>query len=109
MSSATDQLPAPGGHYALGMRAGDFVFTAGQVPRDHNRNVIGVTIEEQTAAALENIKKILARFGADLDQVVKATVHLSDLSHAGGFNAAYARYFPNRRPVRTVVGSQLNG
>jgi len=109
MSSATEQLPALGGHYSLGMRAGDFVFTAGQVPRDHNRNVIGVTIEEQTAATLENIKRILSRFGASLDQVVKATVHLSDLVHAPGFNATYARYFPNRKPVRTVVGSQLNG
>ena len=109
MSSATEQLPAPGGHYSLGMRAGDFVFTAGQVPRDHSRNVIGATIEEQTAAALDNIKRILSRFGASLDQVVKATVHLSDLAHAPGFNTTYAGYFPNRKPVRTVVGSDLNG
>lgn len=109
MSTATKQLPAPGGHYSLGMRAGDFVYTAGQVPRDQNRTIIGTTIEEQTAATLDNIKSILSRFGANLDQVVKATVHLSDLKHAPGFNAAYVRYFPNRRPVRTVVGSQLNG
>jgi 2-iminobutanoate/2-iminopropanoate deaminase len=109
MSSATEHLPAPGGHYSLGMRAGDFVFTAGHTPRDHNRNVIGTTIEEQTAATLENIKRVLSRFGATFDQVVKATVHLSDLADASGFNATYARYFPNRKPVRTVVGSQLNG
>ena len=103
MSSATEELPAPGGHYSLGMRAGDLVFTAGQVPRDRDRNVIGTTIEEQTAATLENIKRILARFGASLDQVVKATVHLSDLAHAAGFNTTYARYFPKNPPARIFV------
>jgi reactive intermediate/imine deaminase len=109
MSFATEGLPAPGGHYSLGMRAGDFVFTAGQVPRDHNRNVVGATIEEQTAATIENLRRVLSRFGATLDQVVKVTVHLSDLAHAPGFNSAYTRYFQNRKPVRTVVGSRLNG
>jgi 2-iminobutanoate/2-iminopropanoate deaminase len=107
--SSTEKLPAAGGHYSMGLRAGDFVFTAGLTPRDQNRNVIGTTIEEQTAATLENIKGVLSRFGATLDQAVKATVHLSDLALAPGFNATYARYFPNRKPVRTVVGSQLNG
>jgi 2-iminobutanoate/2-iminopropanoate deaminase len=106
--SSTEKLPATGGHYSMGLRAGDFVFTAGMTPRDQNRKVIGVTIEEQTVATLDNIKLVLARFGATLDQVVKATVHLSDLALAAGFNATYARYFPDRKPVRTVVGSQLN-
>jgi reactive intermediate/imine deaminase len=104
-----ETLPATGGHYSMGLRAGDFVFTAGLTPRDKNRNVVGATIEEQTAATLENLKRVLSRFGATLDHVVKATVHLADLANAARFNAAYSRYFPNRKPVRTVVGSQLNG
>jgi reactive intermediate/imine deaminase len=109
MSSATENLPTAGGHYSMGLRAGDFVFTAGQTPRDLNRNVIGVTIEEQTAATLENVKRVLSSFGATLDNVVKATVHLANLADAPRFNASYSRYFHNTKPVRTVVGSQLNG
>jgi 2-iminobutanoate/2-iminopropanoate deaminase len=109
LSSQAQGLPAPGGHYSLGRKAGDFVFTAGQVPRDANRNVIGTSIEEQTAATLANVERVLAEFGATLNDVVKATVHLADLCDAPAFNAVYAEHFPHAKPVRTVTGSQLNG
>jgi 2-iminobutanoate/2-iminopropanoate deaminase len=56
--SETDDMPMAGGHYSHGLRAGDFVYTAGQVPRDSRRNVIGTTIEEQTAATLENVGRV---------------------------------------------------
>jgi 2-iminobutanoate/2-iminopropanoate deaminase len=108
-STTARELPAPGGHYALGRRAGDFVFTAGQVPRDHNRKVIGDTIEEQTIATLANVQHVLAEFGATLDDVIKVTVHLASLSDAAAFNAVYVQHFKNSKPVRTVTGSQLNG
>ncbi len=107
--SETDDMPMAGGHYSHGLRAGDFIYTAGQVPRDSKRNVIGTTIEEQTAATLENVGRVLKSFGATFDHVVKATVHLSDVANAPRFNAVYARYFPNNKPVRTLTGSQLNG
>jgi 2-iminobutanoate/2-iminopropanoate deaminase len=98
-----------GGHYSPSVRAGDFVFVAGQVPRDAERRVVGVTIEEQTAATIENLRAVLEEAGATLSQVVKATVHLADLSDAPRFDATYARYFPDHPPVRTTVGSVLNG
>src|SRR5271156_2633638 len=43
--SETYAKPLAGGHYSPGHRAGDFAYTAGQVPRDSKRNVIGTTIE----------------------------------------------------------------
>jgi reactive intermediate/imine deaminase len=107
--SEKEEPPMVGGHYSHGLRAGDFVYTAGQVPRDSKRNVIGNNIEDQTAATLENVQRVLRTFGAKLDNVIKVTVHLSDVADAPRFNAVYARYFPNNRPVRTLTGSQLNG
>lgn len=107
--SETDDALTAGGHYSHGLRAGDFVYTAGQVPRDFGRNVIGTTIEEQTTATLENVGRVLKSFGATFDNVVKATVHLSDIANATRFNAVYARFFPNSKPVRTLTGGQLNG
>lgn len=98
-----------GGHYSSSIRAGDFVFVAGQTPRDAERRVVGATIEEQTAATIENLRAVLADAGAALDQVVKATVHLANLGDASRFDATYARYFPANPPVRTTVGSVLNG
>jgi enamine deaminase RidA (YjgF/YER057c/UK114 family) len=44
-----------------------------------------------------------------MDDVVKSTVHLSDLTQFQRFNAVYAEYFNDPKPVRTTVGSQLLG
>jgi 2-iminobutanoate/2-iminopropanoate deaminase len=101
---------APAGAYSQGIRAGDFVFVAGQGPLDPaTGEVAGETIEEQTERTLENVKAILEAGGASMADVVKATVHLSDLSLFPRYNEVYARYFPDPKPVRTTVGSALLG
>ncbi len=106
----TDQAPRPGGAYSQGLRAGDFVFVAGQGPTDPATGKIEAdSIEEQTARTLENVRAILEAAGATMADVVKATVHLSDLSMFESFNSVYARYFPDPKPVRTTVGSELKG
>jgi len=106
----TEKAPAPGGAYSQGLRAGDFIFTSGTGPWDpQTRAVVGGTIEAQTERTLENLKAILEAGGAGLADVVKTTVHLSDLAQFAAFNAVYTRYFPDPRPVRTTVGSQLSG
>ncbi len=104
----TDKAPLPGGAYSQALRAGDFIYVAGTVPRHPVTGETPATIEEQTALTLDNIKVILEAGGASLDQVVKATVHLSDLSLFPAFNKVYATYFNDPKPVRTTVGSQLN-
>ena len=107
---STPHAPAPAGPYSQGLRAGEFIFVAGQGPGDPRtgRTVEG-GIEAQTRQTLENLRAILAAAGASLDDVVKATVHLSDLALFGAFNGIYAAYFSEPRPVRTTVGSQLPG
>lgn len=100
----------PAGAYSQGLRAGDFIFVSGQGPLDPaSGQVVGTTIEEQTARTLENIKAILAAGGASLAEVVKVSAHLSDLALFDGYNRVYASYFPDPKPARTTVGSQLNG
>ena len=99
----------PGGHYSPSLRAGDFLFVAGQTPRDGERRIIGSTIEEQTFATLENIRMILEQDGATIQQVVKVTVNLADMNDAPKFNAEYAKYFGDHKPPRATVGVHLNG
>lgn len=106
----TPHAPAPGGAYSQALRVGDFVYTAGMGPNHPvTRQVVGETIEEQTEQTLENIKAILNEAGLGMEDVVKATVHLSDLSLFARFNEVYTRVFPDPKPVRTTVGSQLFG
>jgi 2-iminobutanoate/2-iminopropanoate deaminase len=103
-------LSKPGGAYSTALRAGDFIFVAGQGPfNPATGELVGNTIEAQTQQVLDNIKAILEAAGARMEDVVKSTVHLADLSHFERYNAVYASYFPDPKPVRTTVGSQLLG
>jgi len=106
----TSKAPAPGGAYSQALRVGDLIFTAGTGPWDPStRAVVGTTIDAQTERTLENLQAILEAGGAGLADVVKTTVHLADLAQFAAFNAVYTRYFPDPKPVRTTVGSQLSG
>ena len=107
IDSSTAPLTSP---YSPGLRVGDFVFVSGQVPRDPTTGkIVGETIEEQTKQVLENIKAILAAGGADMADVVKVTAHLTDLDLFERYNKVYVTYFPDPKPTRTTVGSQLLG
>ncbi len=99
---------SPIGAYSQGIRAGDFIFVSGQGPLDPaTGQLIEGTIEEQTARVLENIKAILVAGGATMADVVKVSAHLSDMELFSRYNKVYATYFPDPKPARTTVGSQL--
>lgn len=103
----TPNGPPPRGAYSAALRAGPFVYVSGQSARDGELRIVGETIEEQTRKTIENVAAILKDAGAGLDQVVKATVHLSDLSEFQRYNSVYEKMFPEPRPTRTTVGSVL--
>lgn len=106
----TTKGATPGGAYSQGLKVGDFVFVSGQGPIDpESGQVVGDTIEEQTARVLENLQGILQAAGAGLADVVKVTAHLSDLTMFERYNRIYATYFPDPKPTRTTVGSSLPG
>ena len=106
----TTAAPLPSGAYSQGIRAGNLIFVAGTLPINPlTRQVVAGGIEEQTAQVLENIQAILLAGGAGMADVVKTTVHLADLSLFSRFNDVYSGYFPDPKPVRTTVGSQLHG
>jgi 2-iminobutanoate/2-iminopropanoate deaminase len=104
---STDGAPAAIGPYAQGVRAGNFIFTAGQGGLDPvTGQVVAGGIKEQTARTLENLKAVLGAGGSSLGQVVKATVFLKDMNDFAAMNAVYATYFgsdSDTLPARTTV------
>lgn len=86
---------APGaiGPYSQAVKAGNFIFVSGQLPIDAKTGMMPSDIKEQTKQSLENIKAILAEAGASMDNVVKATVYLADMSYFGPMNEVYGEYF----------------
>jgi reactive intermediate/imine deaminase len=107
----TEAAPAPAGAYSQGLAAGPFVFTAGMGPLDPvTRAVIGETVAQQTDVVLDHLATVLGHRGLGLGDVVKMTVHLQHLRRDfAEFDAAYRRRMSEPFPVRTTVGSDLNG
>jgi 2-iminobutanoate/2-iminopropanoate deaminase len=106
----TEKGAAPLGAYSQGIRAGDFVYVAGQGPIDPaTGQIAGETIEEQVRLTIQNVQAVLEAAGATTADVVKATVHLADIGDFQRFNAVYTEFFPDPKPARTTVQSVMPG
>lgn len=100
----TSAAPTAIGPYSQGISAGQFLFTAGQIPLDPGTGqLVDGGIEEQTERVLRNLTAILEAAGATWAQVVKTTVYLQDLSHFPTVNEIYARSIGEARPARSTV------
>lgn len=104
----TDKGAPPLAAYSQGWRAGDFIFVTGTGPIGPDGKVKGGTIEEQTEHAIDNLEAILRADGAALENVVKATVHLSDAKLFVRYNEVYRRRFRAPYPARMTAGSDLS-
>lgn len=103
----TKDAPMPTGPYSQGIIFGNRIYVSGQGPLDPATGKVPEGIEEQTRQVLKNIRAILEAGGAQLDNVVKATVHLADLEYFTAFSEVYKTFFKEPYPVRTTVGSKL--
>ena len=101
---STANAPAAIGPYAQGNIAGGLLFASGQIPLDpETGEIVGSTIEEQTAQVMKNVAAILEAAGTDFDHVVKTTCFLNDMNDFAAFNAEYSKSFGEVRPARSAV------
>lgn len=101
---ATSGAPRAIGPYSQALRAGGFLFTAGQVGFDPaTGELVDGGIAEQTRQVLQNIRAILEAGGSGLVQVVKTTVFLVDMADFAAMNEVYAEAFGTHRPARSTV------
>lgn len=95
----------PIGPYSQGIRAGDFVFVAGEKGIDPaTGKIVPGGIVAETRRTLENIKGILAAAAATMDDVVATSVYMVNLKDFAAMNEVYATYFKKNPPGRTTVG-----
>ena len=104
MKKELNSSKAPGalGPYSQGVVAGNLVFVSGQLPINAETGEMPSDIKAQTAQSIENIKAVLAEAGATLDNVVKTTVFLADMSLFGAMNEVYAENFKAVYPARAA-------
>ncbi|HEY0079405.1 MAG TPA: RidA family protein [Pyrinomonadaceae bacterium] len=101
---STKDAPQAIGPYSQAVVAGSLVFASGQIPLDpQTGEFVEGGIREQTEQVLRNLSAVLKAAGTSLEQVVKTTVFLADMSDFAAMNEVYARYFEFESPARSTV------
>ena len=102
----TVKAPKAIGPYAQGVKAGGFVFTSGQIALDPvTNNVEETAIEGQTERVILNLQAVLEAADMTLDNVVKTTCYLHNMSDFAAFNEIYAKFF-TANPARSCIAAK---
>src|SRR4051812_28830192 len=89
---STKDAPAAAGPYSQAIKAGGFVFAAGQIGRDPATNKVEGDVKTQTERTLKNLSAVLTAAGTSLDRAVKVTVFLKNISDFQAMNEVYAKF-----------------
>ena len=102
----TSNAPKAIGPYTQAIKTGGWIFTSGQIPLHPVSNTVeATTIEGQTEQVIQNLKAVLEAAGSSLDQTVKTTCFLQNMSDFAAFNEVYAKHFTNK-PARSCVAAK---
>jgi len=99
----TEEAPAAIGPYSQGITIDQLFFSSGQIPLTKEGVMIDGDVKEQTHQVFQNLQAVLKEAGSSLDQVVKATVFISDMNEFADINEVYAEYFSEHKPARSCV------
>ena len=102
-----DGVPAPRAPYSTYTQVGNLIFVAGQVAMEPQTQKTPKSFAEQLHLILKNLKTILESAGSSLENILKTTVFLKDLSNYGEYNEIYRQYFKNGFPARSTVIADL--
>ncbi|MBR6709241.1 MAG: RidA family protein [Clostridia bacterium] len=99
----TPNAPAAIGPYSQAIRAGNMVYTSGQIPLDPvSGEMVGADITAQAEQVMRNLEAVLLAAGSSFAGVVKTTCFLADMADFAAFNAVYGKYITSA-PARSCV------
>lgn len=98
-----ENAPAAVGPYVHAVKAGNFVFTSGQIGLIPETGVLARGIAAQTEQVLKNLGAVLSEAGLAYTDVIKTTVFLDSMDDFAVVNEIYAKYFTGDAPARSCV------
>ena len=100
----TTEAPKAIGTYSQGIKSDNFVFTSGQIPiNPQPGELIKGDFKSEVKQVLINLNGVLKGGGSSLQQAIKLTVFLTDLSHFAQVNEIFNEFFPDNPPARSAV------
>ncbi|MEM7430390.1 MAG: RidA family protein [Pseudomonadota bacterium] len=101
----SDAAPAAVGPYSQAVRTGDLVFLSGQIPLDPSTGaLVEGDFEARARQVFENLKAVAEASGGSLNDAVKLTLFLTDLSNFGIVNSVMQEYLDEPYPARATIG-----
>lgn len=101
---STELAPGAIGPYSQGIKAGSIIFTSGQLPVNPATGELETKdIRRAAELSMKNVEAILKAKGASLNNVVKTTIFLKDISMFGDVNEVYGTFFKEEAPARSCV------
>ena len=101
---STENAPQAIGPYSQAVKAGNLMFISGQIPLDPKTgDLVSESIEDQAKQVLDNVKNICEASGNSLDDIVKISIFLTDLSNFSVVNDVMKEYFSEPYPARATV------
>jgi reactive intermediate/imine deaminase len=100
----TDQAPQAIGPYSQAIRVDNTVYFSGQIPLDpKTMNLVAEDFLTQAEQVFLNLQAVSVAAGGRLDDIVKLTVYLLDLTQFPIFNEVMLRHFSEPYPARTTI------
>ena len=100
---STQKAPGAIGPYSQAVRAGDMLFTSGQLGLNPETGVLAEGVRAQADQALKNLGAILHKAGLDYKDVIKTVVFIKNMADFKTVNEVYAQYFTANYPARSCV------
>ena len=104
LSIQTPNAPQAIGPYSQAIKKGSLVFISGQIPLvPGTTELVGTDLAEQTHQVFKNLQSVAEASGGGLNDIVKLTIYLTDLSAFAIVNDIMASYFIEPYPARATI------
>ena len=104
---STTHAPAAIGPYSQAIEVNGMIFVSGQTPIDPlTGELVPGGVKEQATQCFKNIKAILEEANLTMDNIVKTTVFLGDMSYFADMNEVYASQFESAFPARSTIAAK---
>ncbi len=101
---STEKAPSAVGPYSQGVKSENIIYSSGQLPIDPETGELSKgNIQKETRLCLENVKAVLEAGHANIENIVKVTVFVTDMNDFSEINEVYAEFFGDHKPARSLV------
>lgn len=101
----SNDAPKAIGTYSQGVKTGNLLFISGQIPLDPSTmEIVDGDFEARARRVFRNLQAVASAGGAELSQVVKLTIYLTDLDNFATVNSVMAEFFDEPYPARAALG-----